>query len=96
MRCLAKFADHKGRCLAVIQPQPFDKSITQCLAKYDLDQEDDLWNLSDWIQLSLDWINANQKSRKALNLNQIWLPIKRRTQLGPLRPVWPWNFKGDL
>lgn len=93
MRCLAKFTDHRERCLTVIRPQPFLKSVTQCLAKYDADQQDDLWDLSEWIELSLDWINTNKQAATALNSNQIWLPVRRRTHLGPLRPAWPWKFR---
>lgn len=82
--------------MAVIRPQPFTNSIAQCLASYKLDQTDYLWDLYDWIQLSLDWIKENKKSGNLLKFNQIWLPIKRRTNLGPLRPVWPWNSQGNI
>jgi hypothetical protein len=90
---MAPFRDYKDRCLRMIRPLTFSRSIAQCMTEYQNDQVDDIWDLSDWIKLSLDWVDANkeQSGNGALNLNLLWLPIQRRTSLGPLRPVWPWN-----
>ena len=62
------------------------------MAEYQNDIVDENWNLSDWIKFSLDWLDANKElSENAhFNFNQLWIPIQRRTSLGPLRLVWPW------
>ncbi len=90
---MAPFQDYKDRCLRMIRPLPFSRSIAQCMAEYQNDQADDIWDLSNWMKLALDWVDANKElsENTALNFNLLWLPIQRRTSLGPLRPVWPWS-----
>lgn len=93
---MALFDEHKERCMQIIRPQVFAKSIAQCMSEYHLDQVDDSWNLADWVRLSLAWINEGRSLGKYenVNLRHIWLPVQRRTHHGPLRPIWPWNFNG--
>ncbi len=95
---MADFREYKERCLQLIRPQTFSKSIAQCLAEYQLDQVDSSWNLSNWVRLSLDWINEIKALTEyaAVDLRQIWLPVQRRTNLESYRPIWPWNFAGIL
>ncbi|XP_032783700.2 uncharacterized protein LOC116921485 isoform X4 [Daphnia magna] len=95
LNCMASFHDFNGRCLKIIKPLPFSKSIAQCMAEYQIDEVDKLWEMSEWIRFVLDWIDESKKSstKKTLDLNQLWLPVQRRTNMGPLRPIWPWtNF----
>lgn len=90
---MASFHDFKGRCVKIMKPLPFSRSIAQCMDGYWNDQIESLWEMSDWIRSALDWIDENKNLGVAttLDLNQLWLPIQRRTNLGPLRPVWPWQ-----
>lgn len=92
LRCMAPLIEHRGRCLEVIEPKPFSKSIAHCLAEYQMDLVDELWDLSDWIHLALTW--SSIQSSNLHNPIQVWLPIKRRIQYGPLLPVWPWTRTG--
>ncbi|KAI9558880.1 hypothetical protein GHT06_015669 [Daphnia sinensis] len=97
LNCMASFHKFKERCSKIMKPLPFSKSIAQCLAEYQNDEVDELWQMSEWIRLAFDWIDENKKSStsKTLDLDQLWIPVQRRTNLGPLRPVWPWtNFEG--
>lgn len=92
---MAPFHHHKKRCVRIIQPQQFSKSITQCLAGYQNDQIEPSWDLSDWIKFSLDWMDENKilgDHPFTTKFNELWLPVQRRTNLGSLWPVWPWNF----
>ncbi|XP_057369443.1 uncharacterized protein LOC130690463 [Daphnia carinata] len=98
LNCMASFHDFEGRCLKFIKPLPFSKSIAQCMAEYQIDEVDELWEMSEWIRLAFYWIDENKNSgtAKTLDFNQLWIPVQRRTNLGPLRPVWPWtNFKEE-
>lgn len=91
------FLNHEDYCLRKVPPQPFPKTIAECTAQYQQDQVNATWDLSRWIQLSLDWIEEQKKFSKSAetDLQQIWLPVQRRTHLGPLQPIWPWsNFSG--
>ena len=95
---MADFGEHKERCLQIIRPHIFSKSIAHCIAEYQMDQVDFAWDLSEWIRLSLNWIEQHNKQKDKpagiTDFKQIWLPVQRRTDLGPLRPIWPWNFTG--
>nr|CAH0104256.1 unnamed protein product [Daphnia galeata] len=94
LSCMTPFHDHKKHCVRIIHPQQFSKSITQCTAGYQNDQLDASWDLSTWIKFSLDWLdeNKNLEEYSALKFNELWLPAQRRTTLGSLWPVWPWNI----
>ena len=91
---MADFREHEKRCLKIIRPQIFSKTIAHCMAEYQMDQVDIAWDLSEWIRLSLNWIEQHKQEGEfaGTNFKQIWLPVQRRTNLGPLRPIWPWNF----
>ena len=96
---MADFREHEDRCLQIIRPQIFTKSIAHCVAEYQLDQVDGSWDLSEWIRLSINWIDDHNKQKgksAGIDFKHIWLPVQRRTNLGPLRPIWPWNFIGKL
>lgn len=92
---MAPFVEHKGRCLELIDPKPFSKSIAHCLAEYRLDRVDELWDISDWIYLIFDGVEKNFQDIPS-TLKQVWLPILRRTNFGPLNRIWPWTLKGNL
>lgn len=94
LSCMTPFHDHKKHCVRIIHPQQFSKSITQCTAGYQNDQLDASWDLSTWIKFSLDWLdeNKNLEEYSELKFNELWLPAQRRTTLGSLWPVWPWNI----
>jgi hypothetical protein len=95
---MTPFDKYKKRCVKIIPPQHFSKSITQCTADYQNDETDASWDLLGWIKFSLDWLDQNKHLSKyaTIKFKELWLPVQRRTTLGPLWPVWPWNFTSSL
>lgn len=87
---MARFEEFQGRCLRTLDSKPFYHSAASCLSGYrKLDHREISWSFSEWVRLFLMWINEHDPKQKLY-----WFPMRRGIAMGPLFPVWPWEFEG--
>ena len=91
--CFHGFEPADGRCYRMTEKTNFAAALVSCWAGWSIQTEILMPDsLSNWVQISREWINRYSAGDKQQDSSLVWLPLRRVNMATPLQtPVWSWK-----